>query len=155
MIGSSPSVLYEFLRWLQVGSLITNRNNKSTINKCNLFLFIPNVQLETLRVFFVDFIVPFCAVHVKEQWHELFDPRFFTSINPTYMGPDSRPKAVLHMASYSPRKLIIFAFPRGQCPRGNGFSGVNHPAEAFFPGVIDPAEICCKKTITMICFYTQ
>jgi hypothetical protein len=39
---------------------------------------------------------------------------FYSSIIPTY-GPDSRPKAVLPMASYSPSKSTIFEFQRGQC----------------------------------------
>jgi hypothetical protein len=34
------------------------------------------------------------------QCHEIFDPRFFSSINPTW-APDSWVKAFLHMASNS------------------------------------------------------
>jgi hypothetical protein len=44
---------------------------------------------------------------IKGQLHEIFDPRFFSSINPT-CGPDSRPKVISRMASYLPRKSIIF-----------------------------------------------
>jgi hypothetical protein len=46
-------------------------------------------------------------VDLKGQLHEIFDQRFFSSNNPP-QGPDSRPKAVSHMASYSPRKSILF-----------------------------------------------
>jgi hypothetical protein len=43
------------------------------------------------------------GVSLEGQCHEIFDPRFFSSNNPP-QGPDLRPKAILHMASYSPRK---------------------------------------------------
>jgi hypothetical protein len=36
--------------------------------------------------------------------HEIFDTRFFSSINPTY-GPDTRAKAVLHTVPYG----LVFA----------------------------------------------
>jgi hypothetical protein len=39
---------------------------------------------------------------LKGQLHEIFDSRFFFTINPTYV-PDKQAKTVLHMVSYSPR----------------------------------------------------
>jgi hypothetical protein len=39
---------------------------------------------------------------LKGQCHEIFDPRFFSSINSS-QGPDSRAKSVSHMALNSPR----------------------------------------------------
>jgi hypothetical protein len=41
--------------------------------------------------------------HLKGQCHEIFDPRFYSSNNPPY-GLDLWAKAVLNMASNSPRK---------------------------------------------------
>jgi hypothetical protein len=76
---------------------------------------------------------------LKEQLHEIFDPRFFSSINPTW-GPDSRPKAVLHMASYSPRKLIIFEFQRCHLHRWNAVHGVTDTAETISAGSMTPLK---------------
>jgi hypothetical protein len=39
---------------------------------------------------------------LKGQCNEIFDPRFFSSINPPPPGPDSQAKAVSHMASNWP-----------------------------------------------------
>jgi hypothetical protein len=69
-----------------------------------------------------------CHLLLKGQLREIFDPRFFSSSNPPY-GPDSRPKVVLHMASYSPRKSIIFEFMRCHWHHGNDFSGFIDTAE--------------------------
>jgi hypothetical protein len=61
-------------------------------------------------------------VLMKGQLHEIFNPRFFSSINPTW-DPDSRPKAVLHVASDALRKLTIFEFQQRQWPRWGRFRG--------------------------------
>jgi hypothetical protein len=58
---------------------------------------------------------------------------FFSSINPT-QGPDSRAKAVLHMASKSPRNLRSMrprkTLPRFQWDHGSGFGSFNETVEA-------------------------
>jgi hypothetical protein len=53
------------------------------------------------------------TVLLKGQLHVFFDPGFFsknTPPPPPPWGPDSRPKAISYMASYSPKK---------SCPQGN------------------------------------
>jgi hypothetical protein len=44
------------------------------------------------------------TVPLKWQCHEIFDPCFFSSNN-SPQGPDSQTESLLHMASYSPRKI--------------------------------------------------
>jgi hypothetical protein len=56
--------------------------------------------------FFQCFLINKANNMLKGQCHEIFDPRFFSSHN-----PDSRAKAVLHMAPYSPRKSLQSSDP--------------------------------------------
>jgi hypothetical protein len=71
---------------------------------------------------------------LKGQLHEIFALWFF------FIKPDSRPKAVSHMASYLLRKWIIFEFQWCQWHRWNYFSRVIDTAETISAVPLTPLK---------------
>jgi hypothetical protein len=95
---------------------------KSTVSKRFFVVFVDKADIFSL-------ILLCRIINIEGKVARDFPPSVFF-INQLTWGPDSRPKAVWHMASYSPRKSIIFEFQL--CHSWNDFRGVNDTAETDF-----------------------
>jgi hypothetical protein len=69
------------------------------------------------------------AQALKGQLHEIFDPRFFSSINPTL--------ALIHGL----KPFCIWANIRRKNQQYSNFSGVNAPAETVLAGSLTPLKL--------------